>query len=347
MSLTVNQASASSSAPPRKEVEVDPSMAADMISANLAPGAMAEPARQILLAAGKKDMAEFEAAVRLFEARVMQDMNLAAYGGRWLAGVARARVPGLASMIRLEALLGELRGGGDALSVWVAQCWVETAGQTKLVPMAEALIAAWREVHTEHAIKFACALATSLSVVETTVAAKLMATVESTTKLPPAVEAMVEDAACWVDVGRVLSKLTPASQCLLEERLANNGRRWEWTSPGASQALNELKVHLTGPSRAATLFQTIIWENVWPTIEKGWIPEENNRPTTVSVTQIPRPKEEPVRLLVLVTLLLGMTLVYNAVNSQRMGRPLTSVIEMKRPSQGIPFGTNVMRRGVS
>lgn len=326
-------------------------LTADMISANLAPPAMAEPARDLLMAIDKRDLVAFEVAVRSFEKKVMLDPGLAAYGGRWLAGVAKNHVPGLSQVIKMEALVGELRGGGDTLSVWVAQCWVETAGPSKLVEFAEVLLAAWREVHTEHAMKFACALATSLAMVHTKVASRLISVVESTAR-PPSVESAVETAACWVDVGCVLSQLSSETQCLLEERLANTDRRWEWSSPAASRALEELRPHLAVPSKAGKLFQTIIWEDSWPvdaaTQAANWaaLQQRAAAAKAAAAQSVPK-KEEPVRLLVLVTLLFAMTLVYNCVNAKRMVRPLTSVIEMKAPSRALDFGTQLMKRGVS
>ena len=325
-------------------------LAADIIALNLAPAPMVEPARDLLMAVSKRDVAGFEVAVRAFEKKVMLDATVSAYGGRWLAGVAKAHVPGLSQVIRMDSLLGELRGGGDVLVTWVAQCWVETDGYEKLVQFADMLMTAWREVHTDHAIKFACALATSLAVVQTKVAAKLVSTIDSVPTRAAALEPIIDAAECWVDVGCVLSQLSPPVQCLLEERLANSERRWEWSSPLASQALVELRPHLSVPSKALNLFQTIVWEDVWPVdaateFEINRMLAEAKKAS--SLRKLLPKKEEPVRLLVLVTILFGMTLVYNSVNAQRQMRPITSAFDTKRSNPATQFGTKVMKPGVS
>jgi len=335
------------------------SMAADVISANLAPGAMAEPAQKLLVAISRRDVNELNAVVRLFETRVMQDAAIAAYGGRWLAGVSKAHVPGLAQMIQIDSLLGEMKGGGDSLSVWVAQCWAESDGHHKLVQLAEAMIAAWRDLQTEQAIRFACALATSLAVIQTKVASRLMSRIESLAAPPRTVGSAIELAAAWVDVGCILTQLSPPVQSLLEERLANAERRWEWSSPEASNALEELRPHLAAPSKASRLFRTIVWEDAWPLGDvQGGDDHIFNQTTPVlapgalPVTPTRRltKKQEPVRLLMLVTLLFAMTLVYNCVNSQRqakMQRPLSSAVETKPATSAMPFGTQALRQKVS
>ena len=185
------------------------SMAADVISANLAPAAMAEPAQRLLAAISRRDVNELNAAVQLFETKVLPDPAVAVYGGRWLAGVGKAHVPGLAQVIQIESLLGELRAGGDALSVWVAQCWAESDGHQKLVQLAEAMIAVWRDLQTEQAVRFGCALATSLAVIQTKVASRLMSRIESLVTPPKGAAAVIELAAAWVDVGCVLTQLPP------------------------------------------------------------------------------------------------------------------------------------------
>ncbi len=348
-----NSPSAAEAAPPMS------AMAADVISANLAPGAMAEPAQKLLAAISRRDVNELNSAVRLFETRVMLDVAVSAYGGRWLAGVSKAHVPGLAQMLQIESLLGEMKGGGDSLSVWVAQCWAESDGHQRLVQLAEAMIGAWRELQTEQAVRFACALATSLAVIQTKVASRLMSRIESLTNPPKAVSSAINLAASWVDVGCILTQLSPPVQSLLEERLANSERRWEWSSPEASNALEELQPHLVAPSKASRLFRTIVWEDAWPMgdvqgMDDPLLGQPVSAPTLTSLpsskAQPLRKKPEPVRLLVLVTLLLAMTLVYNAVNAQRqaaMQRPVSSASEPKPTSHAAPFGTQAMRQKVS
>ncbi|MDB6118292.1 MAG: hypothetical protein JWO08_2073 [Verrucomicrobiaceae bacterium] len=335
------------------------SMAADVISANLAPGAMAEPAQNLLAAISRRDVSELNNAVRLFETQVMLDAGVSAYGGRWLAGVSKAHVPGLAQMIQIESLLGEMRGGGDALSIWVAQCWAESDGHQKLVHLAEAMIGAWRDLQTEQAIRFACALATSLAVIQTKVASRMMSRIESLINPPKAVNPAINLAASWVDVGCILTQLSPSAQSLLEERLANSERRWEWSSPEASNALEELRPHLSAPSKASRLFRTIVWEDAWPMgdvqgLDDHFLGQPASAPALTSLppplVQPLRKKPEPVRLLILVTLLLAMTLVYNAVNAQRqagMQRPVSSARMPKPTSHAAPFGTQAMRQKVS
>lgn len=331
------------------------SMAADVISANLAPGAMAEPAQKLLAAISRRDVNELNLAMSLFETKVMPDAAIAAYGGRWLAGVGRAHVPGLAQMIQIESLLGELKGGGDSLSVWVAQCWAESDGHPKLVQLAEAMIAAWRDLQTEQAIRFACALATSLAVIQTKVASRLMSRIESLAAPPRTVGSAIELAAAWVDVGCILTQLSPPVQSLLEERLANAERRWEWSSPEASNALDELRPHLSAPSKASRLFRTIVWEDAWPVgdvqgMDDSLFSQEALTALPAATGRPLKKKEEPVRLLVLVTILLAMTLVYNSVNARRqeqMQKPLSSAVETRPTTRAAPFGTQAMRMKVS
>lgn len=344
------------------------SMTADIISANLAPPAMAEPAQRLLAAISHRDVAELTGALRQFEAKALLDPAVSAYAGRWLTGVGKAHVPGLAQMVQMESVLGELKGSGDSLAVWVAQSWAETEGHQKLVQLAEAIIANWKDLHSEHATRFACALATSLAVIHTKVASRLMSRIESLDAPPKGLAGVIELAASWVDVGCVLTQLPPGVQSLIEERLANPDRRWEWSSPEASAALEELRPHLAVPSKAAKLFRTIIWEDVWPAQEGLGLEEKVRRPAApppavAAKNEAPkrtprskRPakkddrKEEPVRLLMLVTLLLAMTLVYNCVNAQRqaaMQRPLSSASQPKPASQAAPFATRALMPGVS
>ena len=153
----------------------------------------------------------------------------------------------------------------------------------------------------------------------------------------------------------------PPVQSLLEERLACPERRWEWSSPEASLALEELRPHLLAPSKAAKLFHTIVWEDAWPTGDVQGMDESlfNQGQSTPAVRALPvvlgqqSKKKEPVRLLVLVTILLAMTLVYNAVNAQRqasMQRPMTATESRSKPapaSHATPFGTQAMRPRVS
>ncbi len=354
-------------APPAKSTSPDAtramsSMTADIISANLAPGAMAEPAQQLLTAISRRDVAELTAALRQFEAKAMLDPAVSAYAGRWLTGVGKAHVPGLAQMVQMESVIGELKGSGDSLAVWVAQAWAETEGHHKLVQLAEAIMAGWKELHSGHAVRFACALATSLAVIQTKVASRLMSKIESLDAPPKELSGVIELAASWVDVGCVLTQLPPGVQSLIEERLANPDRRWEWSSPEASVALEELRPHLAVPSKAAKLFRTIVWEDIWPATEgRGMEDHLVKRPAApVVAKEAPRraarkpspqgKKSEPVRLLVLVTILLAMTLVYNMVNARRqvaMQRPLSSASQPRPASQAAPFATHALMPGVS
>ncbi len=241
----------------------------------------------------------------------------------------------------------------------MAQCWAESDGHEKLVQLAEAIITAWRDLQTEQAIRFACALATSLAVIHTRLASRLMSRIESLAAPPRTVGSAIELAAAWVDVGCILTQLSPAVQSLLEERLANSERRWEWSSPEASNALDELRPHLAAPSKATRLFRTIVWEDAWPVGDMQGMDDNLFSPAApvlapgglpTSAVKPLKKKPEPVRLLVLVTILLAMTLVYNTVNASRQSklqRPLSSAVETRPATRATPFGTQVMRQKVS
>ena len=335
----------------RDKVAAPPSsIAADAISAKLAPEAMAEPAQRLLAAISHRDAVELEGAIRAFEAKVMQDPALSAYGGRWLFGVSRNHIPGLPDMILAESLLGEMKGGGEALAFGVAQAWAATEqGHARLVRLAEMMIASWRDVHTEAAMRFGCALTTSLAVIHNKLAAALMSRIESVTPVPKGVSATMEQAAAWVDVGRILAQLSPHSGALLEERLADPENMAEWSSLAACQAVEELQPHLAAPSKAARLFHAILPADAWPDMDEQDMGGRmfSPMPVTPVVTFMSQGKsrsrrEEPMRLLVLVTIMFILTVVYSVINAHRQADlsrttvPLIPTIPTMNRQTGLP-----------
>ncbi len=349
--------------PPQGTPDAKSSLAADAISAKLAPGGMAEPAQNLLAAIGRKDVAELEAALRAYETKVMQDPVVAAYGGRWLLGVAKNHLPGLPDMIRNESLLGEMKGGGEALAFWVAQSWAATeGGYGKLSQLAEAMVAAWKDVRTDAAVRFGCALTTSLAVIQTKVAATLMSRIESVSPVPKGLSVTIEHAAAWVDAGCILARLSPPCQLLLEERLAHSERVGEWTSPVAKQTLQELRPHLSAPSKAAGLFESVLPDEFWTDLEEASraavsFAQMPTVPMAAAGTAKPLPsapppppssipakrqalpaKKEPVRLLVLVTILFVATVVYSVVTCKRQGVLLHPVITVIKPQNALQRG---------
>lgn len=162
----------------------------------------------------------------------------------------------LADMARIPDLIIELASGHYTLTFMVASRWAAKNDTSRMVRLAEALVATQSKMSGPEVVDIMLALTTSLAVTRYPRAEQLYAAAE-----PHATEEHQEamaEARLWLAAGRVVRLCTQEARDIWDQRLRRSRVPWTWEAREEREALSQLANHLDMTMEGAELFKAVV-----------------------------------------------------------------------------------------
>lgn len=238
------------------------------------PEGVKAPADALLLAAGSGDEAAHEEAFRRFLEGVFIRPELVAEGAAFLARAYEGREEWLARHLGTPELVQEMATGQALLTCVAAGEWVARRDFTRLLRLAEGMLAARMHLRSADCLDLMLAMASTLAVMKQQKAAALVSHVEERRREGVTVdETLLAEARHRLTVADVVGAANQATREMWDQRLLQPGREWTWTSDQERQALRDLAEWLPRGHAACADFARIVpvsWWDLW----EAWQPRQ-------------------------------------------------------------------------
>jgi hypothetical protein len=224
-------------------------------------------ADSLLLVAGSGDEFAHEEALRGFFGAVFNRPDLVAEGAAFLARAYEGREAWLAQRAGTPELVQEMATGQAMLTCVVAGEWVDRRDFTRLVRLADGMLAARMHLRSGDCLDLMLAMASTLALVKQPRAVSLVNHVVDCQKEGLVIDVgLLEEARHRLQIADVVGAANQATREMWDQRFLNPGKVWEWNGPQERQALRDLAEWLTPGHPAGADFGKIVpavWWDLW------------------------------------------------------------------------------------
>lgn len=221
----------------------------------------------LLKAIGSGDEARQEEALRLFFAEVFNRPEIVAEGAAFLARTYEGREPWLAQRVGTPELVQEMATGQAMLTCVAAGEWVMQRDFTRLIRLADGMLAAKMHLKSEDCLVLMLAMASTLALVKQPRAVSLVNHgLECQKEGADIDEGLLKEARQRLQIADVIGASNQAIREMWDLRFLSPTKQWDWTGPQERQALRELGEWLTPEHAAAGEFEKIVpavWWDLW------------------------------------------------------------------------------------
>jgi hypothetical protein len=221
----------------------------------------------LLKAIGSGDEGKQEEALRLFFAEVFNRPEMVAEGAAFLARTYEEREPWLAQRVGTPELVQEMATGQAMLTCLAAGEWVMQRDFTRLIRLADGMLAAKMHLKSEDCLVLMLAMASTLALVKQPRAVSLLNHVLDCQKEGAVIdEGLLNEARQRLQIADVIGASNQSIREMWDLRFLSPTKNWDWTGPQERQALRELGEWLTPEHAAASEFEKIVpvvWWDLW------------------------------------------------------------------------------------
>lgn len=224
-------------------------------------------ADKLLTGAASGEELKHDEALRLFFSEVFNRPEIVAEGAAFLARTYEGREVWLSQRVGTPELVQEMSTGQAMLTCLVAGEWVMRRDFTRLVRLADGMLAAKMQLKSEDCLILMLAMASTLALVKQPRAVSLVNYVVECQREGVVIdEGLLREARQKLQIADVIGASNQATREMWDLRFLNPSKEWDWTGRQERQALRELGDWLTPGHPAADDFAKIVpvvWWDLW------------------------------------------------------------------------------------
>lgn len=228
----------------------------------------AKAVAEALLEAADGDELEHEEALRRFIEAVFNNPQLVREGAAFLTRAYEGREAWLSKRVGTPELVQEMATGQALLTCVAAGEWVARRDFTRLLRLAEGMLAARLHLRSPDCLDLMSAMASSLALVKQPKALALVTHVEDCRREGLQIdEALLAEARHRLLLAEVVGAANQSTRELWDLRLLNPNREWTWTTEQERQALQDLAEWLQPGHPASKDFERVVPSAWWDLLQ--------------------------------------------------------------------------------
>ncbi len=222
-----------------------------------------KPVAEALLQAGIGEEVVHEEALRRFVECVFNNPQLVPQGAAFLTQAYEGREAWLSKRVGTPELVQEMATGQALLTCVAAGEWVARRDFTRLLRLAEGMLAARLHLRAPDCLDLMSAMASTLALIKQPKALALISHVEECRRDGVTIdEELLAEARHRLQLADVVGAANQSTREIWDQRLLNPSREWTWTSEQERRMLQDLAEWLTPGHPASGDFERVV-PSVW------------------------------------------------------------------------------------